>query len=139
MNFHENVILLADKLRSPEDQVNYLQKNRIFPTSFNCPACDIVFERVKKFQIMFGVGVFLMSQSQEWNFSFWQEDRDALIAYFFVACFLTDQQLIHEVSLTVADGRFKTDEEKKTSCHTTVLYHGIFRCRFCNYVVVCVW
>ena len=67
---------LADKLRSPEDQVNYLQENRIFPTSSNCLACDIVLERVKKFQIMFGVGVFLMSQSQEWNFSFWQEDRD---------------------------------------------------------------
>ena len=91
MNFRENVISLADKLRSPEDQVNYLQKNRIFPTSSNCPACDIVFERVKKFQIMFIVGVFLMSQSQEWDFSFWQEDRDALIAYFFVACFLTHQ------------------------------------------------
>ena len=42
-----------------------------------------------------------------------------LIAYFFVACFLTHQQLIHEVSLTVADGRFMTDEEKKTSCHVT--------------------
>ena len=49
MNFRENVISLADKLRSPEDQVNYLQKNWIFPTSFNCPACDIVFERVKRF------------------------------------------------------------------------------------------
>ena len=46
MNFRENVISLADKLRSPVDQVNYLQKNQIFPTSFNCPACDIVFERV---------------------------------------------------------------------------------------------
>ena len=46
MKFRENVILLADKLRSPEDQVNYLQKNRIFPTSFNCPACDIGCERV---------------------------------------------------------------------------------------------
>ena len=56
--------------------MKYLQKNRISPISFNCPACDIVFERVKKFQIIFGVGVFLMSQSQEWNFSFWQEDRD---------------------------------------------------------------
>ena len=46
MNFRENVISLADKLRSPEDQVNYLQNNWIFPTSFNCPACGIVFERV---------------------------------------------------------------------------------------------
>ena len=46
MNFRENAISLADKLRSPEDQVNYLQKNQIFPTSFNCPACDIVFEQV---------------------------------------------------------------------------------------------
>ena len=42
MNFREKAISLADKLRSPEDQVKYLQKNRIFPTSFNCPACDIV-------------------------------------------------------------------------------------------------
>ena len=138
MNFRENVILLAGKLRRPEDQVNYLQKNRIFPTSFNCPACDIVFERVKKFQIMFGVGVFLMSQSQEWNFSFWQEDRDALIAYFFVAYFLTHQQFINEVSLTLADGYFKTSKEKKT-CQTTVLYHGIFRCPFFTSGVVCFW
>ena len=38
-----NAISLADKLRRPEDQVNCLQKNRIFPTSFNCRACDIVF------------------------------------------------------------------------------------------------
>ena len=68
MNFCENVISLADKLRSPEDQANYLQKNRIFPTSFNCPACDIVFERVKKFQIMFGVGVFLKGQAQGGTF-----------------------------------------------------------------------
>ena len=42
MNFRENAISLADKLRSPEDQVNYLQKNRIFITSFNCLVCDIV-------------------------------------------------------------------------------------------------
>ena len=46
MNFRENAISLADKLRSPEDQVNYLQKNRIFITSFNCLVCDIVCERV---------------------------------------------------------------------------------------------
>ena len=46
MNFRENAISLADKLRSPEDLVNYLQKNRIFITSFNCLACDIVCERV---------------------------------------------------------------------------------------------
>ena len=46
MNFREIAISLADKLRSPEDQVEYLQKNRIFPTSFNCPACDIGCERV---------------------------------------------------------------------------------------------
>ena len=82
----------------------------------------------KDFQIMFGVGVFLMSQSQEWNFSFWQEDRDALIAYFFVAYFLTHQQFINEVSLTLADGSFKTRKEKNTCCHTTVLYHRLFRC-----------
>ena len=44
MNFRENAISLADKLRSSEDQVEYLQKNLIFPTSFNCPACGIVFE-----------------------------------------------------------------------------------------------
>ena len=44
MNFRENAISLADKSRSSEDQVEYLQKNLIFPTSFNCPACDIVFE-----------------------------------------------------------------------------------------------
>ena len=87
----------------------------------------------KKFQIMFGVGVFLMSHSQEWNFSFWQEDRDALIAYFFVAYFLTHQQFINEVSLTLADGYFKTSKEKKT----TVLYHGIFRCPFFTSGVVC--
>ena len=46
MNFRENAISLAYKLRSPEDQVNYLQKNRIFITSFNCLVCDIVCERV---------------------------------------------------------------------------------------------
>ena len=46
MNFRENAISLADKLRSPEDQVNYLQKNWIFITSFNCLVCDIVWERV---------------------------------------------------------------------------------------------
>ena len=39
MDFRENAIsLVADNLRAPEDQVEYLQKNRIFPTSFNCPA-----------------------------------------------------------------------------------------------------
>ena len=63
----------------------------------------------------------------------------ALIAYFFVACFLTHQQLIHEVSLTVADGYYKTNEEKKTICQTTLLYHGIFRCPFCTFGVVCIW
>ena len=47
MNFRENAIsLVADNLRGQEDQVEYLQKNRIFPTSFNCPACDIGCERV---------------------------------------------------------------------------------------------
>ena len=46
MNFRENAISLAYKLRSPEDLVNYLQKNRIFITSFNCLVCDIVCERV---------------------------------------------------------------------------------------------
>ena len=60
-----------------------------------------------------------------------------LIAYFFVACFLTHQQLIHEVSLTLANGYFKTSKEKKTCCQTTVLYifynlgeffPGYFRC-----------
>ena len=82
MNFRENVILLADKLRSPEDQVNYLQKNQIFPTSFNCPACDIVFERVKKFQIMFGVGVFLMSPRGDVarNLEFFYSDKKSIDA-----------------------------------------------------------
>ena len=93
---------------------------------------------------MFGFDVFLISHLMSRRTGTLLSDKKiemrtfVLIAYFFVACFLTHQQLIHEVSLTVADGRFKTNEEKKTSCHTTVLYHGIFRCRFCNYVVVCV-
>ena len=48
MNIFENAIsLVADNLRGPEDQVEYLQKNRIFPTSFNCPAYDIGCERVQ--------------------------------------------------------------------------------------------
>ena len=41
-NFLENAISLPDKLRSPEDQVNYLQKYGIFITSFNCLACDMI-------------------------------------------------------------------------------------------------
>ena len=177
MNFRENAISVADKLRSPEDQVEYLQKNRIFPTSFNCPACDIVCERTGKvapttstsdalivilkgalgivfcswytlFQILFGVDVFwwvnrrtgtLLSDKKIEMRTF------VLIAYFFVACFLTHQQLIHEVSLTLANGYFKTSKEKKTCCQTTVLYifynlgeffPGYFRCftikDFCN-------
>ena len=67
----------------------------------------------------------LMIQSQEWNSSSWQEDRDAHIC---PNC----------VSLTLADGYFKTSKEKKT-CQTTVLYHGIFRCPFFTSGVVCFW
>ena len=97
MNFRENAISLAYKLRSPEDLVNYLQKNRIFITSFNCLACDIVCERVNwksgtnyfyfrcpnyllersiRQSVLFGENFFfksclvLMIQSQEWNSSF---------------------------------------------------------------------
>ena len=144
MNFRENAISLADKLRSPEDQVNYLQKNRIFITSFNCLVCDIVCERVNwksgtnyfyfrcpnyllersiRQSVLFGENFFLkpclvlMIQSQEWYSSSWQEDRDAHIC---PNC----------VSLTLADGYFKTSKEKKTCCHIIVLYHGIFRCPF---------
>ena len=47
MDFRENAIsMVADNLRGPEDQVEYLHKNRIFPNSLNCPACDIGCERV---------------------------------------------------------------------------------------------
>ena len=47
MNFRENAIsLVADNLRGSEDQVEYFQKNRIFPNSFNCSACDICCARV---------------------------------------------------------------------------------------------
>ena len=46
MNFRENAISLADKLRSPEDQVTICKKYQISITSFNCLACDIVCERV---------------------------------------------------------------------------------------------
>ena len=122
LNFRENAISLAYKLRSPEDQVNYLQKYRIFITSFNCLACDIVCERVNwksgtnyfyfrcpnyllersiRQSVLFGENFFLkpclvlMIQSQEWNSSSWQEDRDAHIC---PNC----------VSLTLADGYFKT-------------------------------
>ena len=69
----------------------------------------------KLFQIMFGVDVFVTSQSQDCNTSFWLEEMRTfvLIAYFFLACFLTNQQLIHKVSLTLADGYFKTSKKKK--------------------------
>lgn len=146
LNFRENAISLADKLRSPEDQVEYLQKNRISPISFNCPACDIVCERVKRksgtnyfyfrcpnchLERSIRTGTLLSDKNIEMR-------TFVLIAYFFVACFLTHQQLIHEVSLTVADGYYKTNKEKKTSCQTTVLYHRIFWCPFCTFGVVCI-
>ena len=75
MNFRENAISLADKLRSPEDHVWCWWFNRKNGTLLSD----------KKIEMRTFV----------------------LIAYFFVACFLTHQQLIHEVSLTLADGYFK--------------------------------
>ena len=55
-----------------------------------------------------------MSQSQDWNSSFLQEDRDAHIC----------------PNCVFLRGFFKISKEKKTCCQTTVLYNGIFRCLF---------
>ena len=54
-----------------------------------------------------------------------------LIAYFFVATFLTHEQLIHEIDLSCESGTFKLSTGTKTSNQTVVFYHGIFRCFIC--------
>ena len=71
----------------------------------------------------------LMSQSQNWNSSFWQEERDAHICpnCIFLCGLFSHPSATHPWSV-LADGYFKTRKEKNTCCHTTVLYHGIFRC-----------
>ena len=51
-----------------------------------------------------------------------------LIAYFFVATFLSHEQLIHEIDLSCDEsGRFKLSTGSKMSNQTVVFYHGIFR------------
>ena len=80
---------------------------------------------------MFGFDVFLMSHLMSRRTGTLLSDKKiemrtfVLIAYFFVTCFLTHLQLIHEVSLTLADGYFKTSKEKKTCCHTSVVPQDI--------------
>ena len=49
------------------------------------------------------------------------------IAYFFVATFLTHEQLIHEIDLTCESGTFQLSTGSKTSNQTVVFYNMIFR------------
>ena len=47
MLFDLNAIALADRLRSPDDQVSFLQEHRILPHAYTCPDCDLTTEEVK--------------------------------------------------------------------------------------------
>ena len=52
-----------------------------------------------------------------------------LIAYFFLATFLSHVELIHEINLSRDDkkGNYILSTGTKTSNQTVVFYHGIFR------------
>ena len=47
MLFDLNAIALADRLRSPDDQVSFLQEHRILHHAYTCPDCDLTTEDVK--------------------------------------------------------------------------------------------
>ena len=47
MIFDLNALALADRLRSPKDQVSFLQEHRILPHAYTCPDCDLTTEEVK--------------------------------------------------------------------------------------------
>ena len=57
-----------------------------------------------------------------------------LIAYFFVATFMTHEQLIHEIDLSCESGTFKLSTGSKTSNQTVVFYHMIFRSAIINVI-----
>ena len=47
MPLYVNAISLAEKLRTPRDQVSFLQRHRILPSSYTCPDCNLTCEEAK--------------------------------------------------------------------------------------------
>ena len=47
MSFNVNAIALAYRVRTLEEQVSFLQRHRILPTSYTCPDCNITCDEAK--------------------------------------------------------------------------------------------
>ena len=153
MPLNINAISLAEKLRSPADQVSFLQSRRILPKTYTCPDCQLTCEKAKLkpgtnyfyfhcpgcnsqtslrlvIAIMF-LFMFMMSLYRTGTIlsgkgimlRTW-----VLLVYFFAPTQLTHQQLIHEVDLCCDDeDGYQLSTGTKTSTATTVFYHKIFR------------
>ena len=152
MPLYVNAIYLAEKLRTPKDQVSFLQRHRILPSSYTCPDCNLTCEEAK---LKHGRNYFYFhcpgcnAQTSLrfvccccflFNLFFCRTGTIlfgkgimlrtfVLMVYFFVAMTLTHQQLIHEVDLQCGeDEEYELSTGTKTSSATTVFYHKIFRC-----------
>ena len=55
MLFDLNAIALADRLRSPDDQVSFLQEHRILQHAYTCPDCDLTTEEA--WYMVPGIGI----------------------------------------------------------------------------------
>ena len=42
-----NAISLAEKLRTPEDQILELQRHHVLPTSYTCPSCKVTTQKLE--------------------------------------------------------------------------------------------
>ena len=124
---------IYDEVRTPENQVEFLQKLGIINTTHHCNICNIEVTNIKKRP---GTKYFYLEctnchtqTSIRKNTVLYKKGISirsfVLLAYTFIALTFTHEQYCYELSLS-------GDEEEENqgpslSCHTTVHYTGLFR------------
>ena len=145
-----NLLSLGDRIRTPEQQVEFLQEVRILPTVQFCdketcmaPCGNLKGRPGTKYfycecntchrQTSIRHGTILLHKGLSFR-SF------LLLAYFFSSLTLTHEQLIHECNLYDSGeeeveevgrggaGGYMVGTGARLSCNTTVHYNSIFRC-----------
>ena len=135
-----NIIRLHDQIRTPELQVEFLQKHGILNKSHTCVKCKTVnisvkrragtkyhyFEcpnchkqtSIRRNTLLYNKGISLRSF--------------LMLAYFFICLNFTHQQLIHETNLSDDEDGPAAGPGPALSCHTTVDYTCTFRFSSCQ-------
>ena len=135
-----NLIKLHDQIKTPEMQVDFLQKHGILHKSSKCDKCDLVTDKVhrragSKYHF-FRCPKCLQQSSIRKNTILYNKSISLrsflMLAYFFISLNLTHDQLIHETNLSDddddPDAAGPAGPGPSLSCCTTVDYTTLFRC-----------